>query len=108
MLLAGEYPKVGVNRHVAPEAEPDASASLELYAFDARVAEAQVGKLARLRRERDGGAVRQALARLRDEARGSANLMPAILDAVRAYATLGEMAGALREVWGEHKEPLVF
>jgi len=34
--------------------------------------------------------------------------MPAILDAVGAYASLGEMAGALREVWGEHKEPLVF
>jgi methylmalonyl-CoA mutase N-terminal domain/subunit len=34
--------------------------------------------------------------------------MPAILEAVRLYATLGEMAGALREVWGEHKEPLVF
>jgi methylmalonyl-CoA mutase N-terminal domain/subunit len=34
--------------------------------------------------------------------------MPVIIDAVRAYATLGEMAGAFREVWGEHKEPLVF
>ena len=68
----------------------------------------QVAKLARLRRERDAGAVARALGRLRDEARGTANLMPAILEAVRLYATLGEMAGALREVWGEHKEPLVF
>jgi methylmalonyl-CoA mutase N-terminal domain/subunit len=34
--------------------------------------------------------------------------MPAVLEAVRAYATLGEMAGALREVWGEHKEPPAF
>jgi methylmalonyl-CoA mutase, N-terminal domain len=34
--------------------------------------------------------------------------MPPIIEAVRAYATLGEMAGVLREVWGEHKEPLVF
>jgi len=49
-----------------------------------------------------------ALARLRDAARGRDNLMPPILDAVRAYATLGEMSGALRDVWGEHKEPTAF
>ena len=108
MMLSGEYPKVAVNRHVAPDAEREASQALELYAFDPRVAEAQVAKLARLRRERDSAAVERALGRLRDTARGQDNLMPPILEAVRAYATLGEMAGVLREVWGEHKEPLVF
>jgi methylmalonyl-CoA mutase N-terminal domain/subunit len=108
MLLSGAYPKVGVNRHVAADAGREASAALELYAFDPRVAEAQVRKLERLRRERDGAAVERALGRLRDAARGTENLMPPILEAVRAYATLGEMAGALREVWGEHKEPIVF
>jgi len=108
MMLSGEYPKVGVNRHLAPDAERDSSGQLELYAFDATVAEAQVAKLARLRRDRDAATVGRALGRLQDEARGTANLMPAIVEAVRAYATLGEMAGALREVWGEHKEPLVF
>jgi methylmalonyl-CoA mutase N-terminal domain/subunit len=108
MMLSGEYPKVAVNRHVAPDAEREASQALELYAFDPKVAEAQVARLARLRREREAGAVERALGRLRETARGAENLMPAILDAVRAYATLGEMAGVLREVWGEHKEPLVF
>ena len=108
MMLSGEYPKVGVNRHLAPDAERESSGQLELYAFDATVAEAQVAKLARLRRDRDAATVGRALGRLQDEARGTANLMPAIVEAVRAYATLGEMAGALREVWGEHKEPLVF
>ncbi|MBI4012040.1 MAG: methylmalonyl-CoA mutase [Candidatus Rokubacteria bacterium] len=112
MMLSGEYPKVAVNRHVAPDAERQASqqtdSSLELYAFDPKVAEAQVTKLARLRRERDSGAVERALGRLRDTARGQDNLLPPIIEAVRAYATLGEMAGVLREVWGEHKEPLVF
>jgi methylmalonyl-CoA mutase N-terminal domain/subunit len=108
MMLSGEYPKVGVNRHVAPDAAREASQSLELYAFDAAAAGSQVARLGRLRRERDGAAVTRALARLRDTARGTDNLMPVIIDAVRAYATLGEMAGALREVWGEHKEPLVF
>ena len=105
MMLSGEYPKVAVNRHVAPDLTREASAQLELYAVDPGATEAQVTRLRRLRRERDGAAATRALARLRDEARGAANLMPAILEAVRAYATLGEMAGALREVWGEHKEP---
>jgi len=107
-MFSGEYPKVAVNRHVSPDAEREASVALELYAFDPKVAEAQVAKLARLRRERDNAAVARALARLRETAQGRENLMPAILDAVGAYASLGEMAGALREVWGEHKEPLVF
>jgi methylmalonyl-CoA mutase N-terminal domain/subunit len=93
---------------VAPDAEREASRSLDLYAFDPGAAGAQVERLRRVRGERDPAAVERALARLRDAARGTTNLMPPILDAVRAYATLGEMAGALREVWGEHKEPLVF
>jgi methylmalonyl-CoA mutase, N-terminal domain len=108
LMLSGEYPKVAVNRHVAPDAPREASQTLELYAFDPKAADAQVARLRRLRRERDQGAVGRALARLRDGARGSDNLMPPIIDAVRAYATLGEMAGALREVWGEHKEPTAF
>jgi methylmalonyl-CoA mutase N-terminal domain/subunit len=108
LLLSGAYPKVGVNRHAAPEGAGAPAPALELYRFDPRVAESQAARLARLRRERDGAAVRRALDALRAEARGSGNLMPPILEAVRAYATLGEMAGALREVWGEHKEPLVF
>jgi methylmalonyl-CoA mutase N-terminal domain/subunit len=108
MLLSGEYPRVGVNRHVAPDAAREASGTLELYALDPRAAAAQVEKLRRLRRERDAGAAARALGRLGEAARGRDNLMPPILEAVRAYATLGEIAGALREVWGEHKEPLVF
>jgi methylmalonyl-CoA mutase N-terminal domain/subunit len=108
MILSGEYPKVGVNRHVAPDAGTAASGALELYRFDPKAAEAQVRKLERLRRERDGAAVHRALVRLRDAARGTENLMPPILEAARAYATLGEMAGALRDVWGEYKEPIVF
>jgi methylmalonyl-CoA mutase N-terminal domain/subunit len=108
MMLSGEYPKVGVNRHIAPDAARESSEALELYAFDARVAEAQIARLQRLRRERAQGPVDTALARLRDAARGRDNLMPPILEAVRVYATLGEMSGALRDVWGEHKEPTAF
>ncbi len=104
-LLSGEIPKVAVNRHIAPDAAR-AQPALELYAFDPHVSEAQVAKLRRLRAERDGAAVTRALGRLHDEARGPGNLLEPILDAVRAYATLGEIAAAMKDVFGEYKEPV--
>ncbi|HEY3187681.1 MAG TPA: methylmalonyl-CoA mutase family protein, partial [Solirubrobacteraceae bacterium] len=84
----------------------EADRDVELYAFDPSVAEAQVKKLARVRAERDGGAAAAALRRLADEARGTANLMPAITECVTAYATLGEINRALKDVFGEHREPV--
>jgi len=104
-LTTGEIAKVAVNCHVGDKAA-DADQEVELYRFDPKVAEAQVTKLARVRRERDGGVVASALRRLGDEARGSTNLMPAIMEAVKAYATLGEIAQAMKNVFGEHKEPV--
>jgi methylmalonyl-CoA mutase N-terminal domain/subunit len=104
-MVAGEIPKVAVNCHVGERAA-EADQEVELYAFDPKVSETQLAKLARVRRERDGAAVQAALARLSDEARGSANLMPPILEAVKAYATLGEMCQAMKRVFGEHKEPV--
>ncbi|OLC00036.1 MAG: methylmalonyl-CoA mutase [Candidatus Rokubacteria bacterium 13_1_40CM_68_15] len=104
-LTTGEIAKVGVNCHVGDRAA-DADREVELYRFDLKVAEAQVAKLQRVRRERDGGVVGSALRRLGEEARGSANLMPPIMEAVKAYATLGEIAQAMKNVFGEHKEPV--
>ena len=64
--------------------------------------------LARVRAERDADAHAAALRRLEDEARaGDVNLMPAIVAAVEAYATIGEMCGVLRGVYGEYREPLL-
>jgi methylmalonyl-CoA mutase N-terminal domain/subunit len=64
-------------------------------------------RLARVRRERDSDAHATAIRRLEDEARaGDVNLMPAIFEAARAYATIGEMCGVLRKVYGEYREPL--
>jgi methylmalonyl-CoA mutase N-terminal domain/subunit len=104
-LASGEIPKVGVNCHVADgAAEPDRD--VELYAFDPAVAETQVAKLARVRRERDEGAARASLRRLTDSARGEDNLMEPIVEAVKAYATLGEINRAMKDVFGEHKEPV--
>jgi methylmalonyl-CoA mutase N-terminal domain/subunit len=90
---------VGVNEFV----EPDEARIGTLY-IDQGVAETQCARLDRVRGARDAGAVRSALARLQEGARGDANLMPLLLDAVRAYATVGEMCDALRQVWGEYEE----
>jgi len=106
-LNSGEVPKVGVNCYVADGAA-EADHAVELYAFDQTVADAQLARLAKIRRERDDRAARAALRRLSDEARGTTNLMPAIMEAVTAYATLGEINRAMKDVFGEHKEPVKF
>jgi methylmalonyl-CoA mutase N-terminal domain/subunit len=63
-----------------------------------------VEQLHAVRARRDAEAVARALDALSDAARSGANTMPAILDAVRSYATTGEMCDALRDVWGEYVE----
>ena len=102
-MLSGEIPRVAVNCHVG-EAAAEADRDVELYAFDEKAHAAQLAKLARIRAQRDGAAVQAALRRVGDAARGRDNLMYPILEAVKAYASLGEIAQAMREVFGEHKE----
>ena len=93
---------VGVNALVEPEERPIST----LY-IDHQVREQQSKKLARLRQERDGKAAEAALEGLRVAAEGADNLMPPILEAVRAYATLGEMCDVLRSVFGTYEEKAV-
>jgi methylmalonyl-CoA mutase N-terminal domain/subunit len=104
-MVSGEIPKVAVNCHVG-EQPAAADQDVELYAFDPTVAQSQLAKLARVRRERDDGRAQASLGRLTDEARGTGNLMPAIMECVKAYATLGEICAAMKRVFGEHKEPV--
>ena len=99
----GERKVVGVNDRTGE----DGAAVETLYIDEAAAAE-QCDRLAALRAGRDGAAVSRALDRLRETARGDGNLMPRLIDAVRAYATLGEMCDALRDVWGEYEEPASF
>ena len=96
----GERIVVGVNAY----ADEDEDAT-PIFRPNPAVVGAQLERLERVRAERDGAAVRSALAGLREAARGDANLMPPILAAVRSYATLGEMCGVLREEWGEYAPP---
>jgi methylmalonyl-CoA mutase, N-terminal domain len=90
---------VGVNRFVSEK-----EASPNLLRVDATVGERQVAKLAKLRQRRDNQQVQQALTALEEGAAGTANLLPLIIAAIEAYATLGEISDAMRHVFGEQHE----
>ena len=94
---------VGVNDFIQTDEPP-----MHILYIDETTADKQLSRLADLRKTRDSDAVRSALDSLRQTARGTGNTMYPLLDCVRAYATVGEMCDALRDVWGEYEEvPLI-
>jgi len=94
---------VGVNDFVQEDEAP-----VPILYIDETTAERQLTRLTELKRTRDAGAVARSLDALREAARGTANTMYLLLDCARAYATVGEMCDALRDVWGEYEEePLI-
>jgi len=90
---------VGVNDYLQTDEKP-----IEILYIDDSTADTQLARLDALRQTRDNGRVERALDGLRKAARGRDNTMPPLLECVRAYATVGEMCDALREVWGEYEE----
>ena len=100
-LERGEKIIVGVNEFMSAEKQP-----IELLQIDESVAARQCEKVAKLRRSRDNGRVHSTLEALGSAARGSANLMPDIIECVRAYATVGEICDVLRRVFGTYQEPV--
>jgi methylmalonyl-CoA mutase N-terminal domain/subunit len=100
----GERVIVGVNRFVAED-----ETELPILRIDPALEQKQIERVRALRARRDSAAVESALARLRaDAAAPDRNLMPTIVDAAKADATMGEMCDALREVWGVWRETPVF
>ncbi len=93
---------VGVNKFQIDEQQP-----ADLLRISRQVQEEQVAFLHKVRAERNGEEVKSRLAALREGAGGEANLMPLILDAVRSYASVGEICDTLRSVFGEHKERII-
>jgi methylmalonyl-CoA mutase N-terminal domain/subunit len=95
---SGERVVVGVNRFVEDGAE-----SMPIFRPNEAVAREQAEALAQLRAERDNAAVQAALADLRAAAEGTNNVLPPLREALRRYATVGEVCGVLRQVWGEYR-----
>jgi methylmalonyl-CoA mutase N-terminal domain/subunit len=101
-IESGERVVVGVNKFRSGE-EPAPT----IFRVNTELAQSQMERLRRVRAERDSSAAETSLKRLNEAARGSDNLMPAILEAVKAYATMGEICGELRSAWGEYRPPTV-
>jgi methylmalonyl-CoA mutase N-terminal domain/subunit len=98
----GEQVVVGVNKFARDEPE---RRQLELWELDPALGVRQREELARIKARRDNFLVASTLNNLRDAARSDRSLMPAIIDAVRAYASIGEICGVLREEFGIFQEP---
>ena len=102
---SGEFPKVGVNCY---RNDSDDEHEVAFHPYDEEDARAQVASLERIRAERDNAAVTAALARLRGDAHAGRNVMPALMQAVKAYASVGEMTREMVKVFGRYREPIRF
>lgn len=96
----GKRTVIGVNKFV----DNKKIAEQEVLTADLSVGERQVARLNKMKEGRDNAAVKAALAKLREAAKGTENLMPYLIEAVKTYATLGEICGVLREEFGEYKQ----
>jgi methylmalonyl-CoA mutase, N-terminal domain len=96
----GDAIVVGVNKFGAEE-EP-----IPILRVDEQIGRDQIARVQAVRARRDGDAADAALKRIEEAAQGTENLLPHILTAVEAYATVGEISGVLRRVWGEYRESI--
>jgi len=103
-IQSGEFKKVGVNCFEEEEKERE----VEFHPYRENEAAKQRERLDRVRSRRDGDKVRQALEAVRTAAGGSENVMPSIMDAVETYASVGEVCGVLKDVFGNYREPVRF
>jgi len=99
----GERLIVGVNAFQSDRQEP-----VQILKIDEQVAAGQIARLEQVKAERSSAAVAAALARVEAACRGTDNLMPPVLEAVKAYATLGEISDVFRKVWGQYREGGIF
>ena len=101
----GEFIKIGVNKY---RTEDEEERTVEIHEYNQELAEEQIRRLNAVREKRDDALVKEKLDILREKATGTENLMPYLIDAVEAYATVGEIADLFREVFGEFDEPVRF
>jgi methylmalonyl-CoA mutase N-terminal domain/subunit len=97
---SGEKVMVGVNKYAAEEETP-----IETLKIDEKIAAKQIKRLTELKRTRDNHQVARALSELRTACKGTRNVMPGVIEAVRAYATEQEICDVYREVFGEYRDP---
>ncbi len=101
-IVSGEKVIVGLNRF---EEEQDDTASMDIFQIDLEVEARQKQRVAAVRAERDRGELDVSLDELAAVIERNENVMPAVIRAVKAYATVGEIAGVMRRAWGEYRAP---
>ncbi|MBS0614866.1 MAG: acyl-CoA mutase large subunit family protein [Proteobacteria bacterium] len=104
-IQSGRFRKVGINCYKTEGAE---QAEVEMHPYNEHDAQAQIASLNDVRKSRDAAVVKKSLTALRDAAASGKNVMPAMMDAVKAYATVGEMTREMVQVFGRYQEPVRF
>ena len=103
-IESGAFRKVGVNCYqLAGEEQVD----VEMHPYDGAETRRQIASLEDVRASRDGAATARALVKIGAAARAGSNVMPAIVEAIKAYATVGEITGQLAAVYGRYREPVL-
>ena len=100
----GEIPKVGVNMFQKDE-EPK---PVEFHQYNADAADFQIKKLRKIKERRNDERAQTCLEKLREDSLQNVNLMPSVIEAVKAYATVGEIIQVMKDVYGEYEEPIFF
>jgi methylmalonyl-CoA mutase N-terminal domain/subunit len=103
-IQEGRVLKVGLNCYRKEEE----TRSVGFHAYNEENARTQIARLKKIKKDRDSERVRKILARVREDAEDNRNLMPAVIEAVKAYATVGEITKALKDAYGEYEEPIYF
>ncbi len=101
-IQSGALPKVGVNRHRMEEEQRD----VQLHEYQPERADESIRRTNAIRASRDAKAVAESLEKVHAAAENDHNVMPAMMEAVRAYATVGEITKVLKQVFGEFREPV--
>jgi len=103
-IQSGKMIKIGVNKYRSENPE---SGEVELHPFKQEAVDEQIARLTAVRAERDAANVARKLDAVRDAATAKRNVMPAMMDAVKAYASVGEITKVLKDVYGVFKEPVI-
>jgi len=101
----GEFIKVGVNKYTMDESHDH---NVELHEYDEEMAATKIAGLQQLKRDRNSSDVGRSLKTLEKTVKNGGNVMPDLVDCCLNYATVEEMAGIFKEVYGEFKEPNIF
>lgn len=103
-IQEGKIPKVGVNCYKKEEE----AKTVEFHPYNEENAKKQIEKLHKIKIERDSQKVKNCIEKIKKDAESNLNLMPSVIEAVKAYATVGEITQALKDRYGEYQEPIYF